>query len=187
MTHSTDWRQRFAQCPGQTLSRLQKIKLLCLDVDGVLTDGSLLFSAEGETLKAFNTLDGLGVKALQRAGITVAIISGRQSAMTATRAANLGIEHVIQGRDDKWPALTDLLTELSLRQEQVAHMGDDLPDLPLINRCGIGITVPDAHPALHQYASWTTSRQGGKGAVREACELILFARDELDALVESYL
>jgi 3-deoxy-D-manno-octulosonate 8-phosphate phosphatase (KDO 8-P phosphatase) len=187
MDYPKDWRTLFEQCSDDTLTKLKQIKLLCLDVDGVLTNGSLLFDAKGETLKTFNTLDGLGIKALQNAGIKVAIISGRKSQMLITRAKNLGIEHIIQGQEDKWPALINLLTELNLTPEQTAHMGDDLPDLPLINRCAIGISVPNAHPALAEYSQWVTSRKGGNGAVREACELILHARGELSALIESYL
>ena len=187
MSNTADWRGLFDQCPSDTLAKLKQIKLLCLDVDGVLTNGSLLFDASGETLKMFNTLDGLGIKALQQVGIEVAIISGRKSKMVTTRANNLGIEHIIQGRDNKWPALINLLAELNLSPEQTAHMGDDLPDLPLINRCAIGITVPNAHPALAEYSQWVTSRSGGNGAVREACELILHARGELSVLIESYL
>ncbi|MFT6311453.1 MAG: 3-deoxy-D-manno-octulosonate 8-phosphate phosphatase (KDO 8-P phosphatase) [Porticoccus sp.] len=187
MSNTADWRILFDQCPSDTLAKLKQIKLLCLDVDGVLTNGSLLFDAGGETLKTFNTLDGLGIKALQKVGIEVAIISGRESKMVTTRASDLGIKHIIQGRDDKWPALTNLLAELNLSPEQTAHMGDDLPDLPLINRCAIGITVPNAHPVLTEHSQWVTSRSGGNGAVREACELILHARGELSALIESYL
>ena len=187
MEESTDWRTLFDQCSSDTLAKLKQIKLLCLDVDGVLTNGSLLFDAEGEMLKTFNTLDGLGIKALQKSGIEVAIISGRKSKMLTTRAKNLGIMHIIQGQEDKWPALISLLAELNLTPEQTAHMGDDLPDLTLINRCAIGISVPNAHPTLAEYSQWVTSRSGGNGAVREACELILYARGELSALIESYL
>lgn len=163
------------------------VKLLCLDVDGVFTDGQLYFSAEGESLKGFSTLDGLGVKLIQKAGIDVAIITGRKSDMVAIRAKNLGIKHVIQGRDDKLQAATELAGELGISFDAIGHVGDDLPDLALIRRAVLGVTVPNGHPFVAENADYCTQSRGGSGAVREVCELLLHARGLLDTTLADYL
>jgi 3-deoxy-D-manno-octulosonate 8-phosphate phosphatase (KDO 8-P phosphatase) len=156
--------------------RARDIRLLVLDVDGVLTDGRLYLSAAGEELKVFHVRDGSGLVAVQRAGITVAIISGRDSAAVTRRAAELGIRHVRQGVADKGAALDQLLEELGVSAAETACVGDDTPDVPMLRRAGLAIGVADAHPALLAAAHWVTHSNGGQGAVREACDLLLSAR-----------
>ena len=156
--------------------RARNIRLLVLDVDGVLTDGRLYLSAAGEELKVFHVRDGSGLVAVQRAGITVAIISGRDSAAVTRRAAELGIRHVRQGVADKGAALDQLLEELGVSAAETACVGDDTPDVPMLRRAGLAIGVADAHPALLAAAHWVTHSNGGQGAVREACDLLLSAR-----------
>ena len=156
--------------------RARNIRLLVLDVDGVLTDGRLYLSAAGEELKVFHVRDGSGLVAVQRAGITVAIISGRDSAAVTRRAAELGIRHVRQGVADKGAALDQLLEELGVSAAATACVGDDTPDVPMLRRAGLAIGVADAHPALLAAAHWVTHSNGGQGAVREACDLLLSAR-----------
>jgi len=158
------------------LERAKHIRLLVLDVDGVLTDGRLYLSAAGEELKVFHVRDGSGLVAVQRAGITVAIISGRDSAAVTRRAAELGIRHVRQGVGDKGAALDQLLDELGVSAAATACVGDDTPDVPMLRRAGLAIGVADAHPALLAAAHWVTPSNGGQGAVREACDLLLSAR-----------
>jgi 3-deoxy-D-manno-octulosonate 8-phosphate phosphatase (KDO 8-P phosphatase) len=155
-------------------------------VDGVLTDGALYYSSAGEEMKAFNIQDGLGIKLLQSGGVTVAIITGRRSAMVERRAQELGITHISQGAQDKLAAFERLLAETGLRADQAACMGDDLPDLPLLRRCALGITVPDAPEAVRARAALVTQRPGGHGAVREVCELILAAQGTLGHALEPY-
>jgi len=164
-----------------------KIKLLGLDVDGVLSDGKIIFSAQGDELKAFCTLDGHGIKLLQQNGIEVAIITGRNSPLVARRARDLGIKHLVQGREDKKIALDDIRQELGLDWEQCAYMGDDLPDLSAIKHCGLGITVPNAHSFVKEHAEMCTQTSGGHGAVREACDFILSAQGLLDDIHQSFL
>lgn len=160
-------------------ARARKIRLAVFDVDGVLTDGSLYYGPDGETLKVFNVRDGHGIKSLQRAGIDVAIITGRNSRMTAARARDLGIEMLVQGREDKGVALDELLREHGATPEEVAYMGDDVVDVPALERVGLALTVQDAHPDVIRVAHWRASRAGGKGAVREACDMLLSARTGL--------
>jgi 3-deoxy-D-manno-octulosonate 8-phosphate phosphatase (KDO 8-P phosphatase) len=158
------------------LERARHIRLLALDVDGVLTDGRLYLSTAGEELKVFHVRDGSGLVAVQRAGIAVAIISGRDSAAVSRRAAELGIRHVRQGVADKGAVLDQLLAELAVEPAQTACVGDDTPDLPMLRRAGLAIGVADAHPALLEAAHWITHAPGGRGAVREVCDLLLSAR-----------
>jgi 3-deoxy-D-manno-octulosonate 8-phosphate phosphatase (KDO 8-P phosphatase) len=158
------------------LERARRIRLLVLDVDGVLTDGRLHISASGEEIKVFHVRDGSGLVALQRAGVAVAIISGRDSAAVTRRAAELGIRHVRQGVADKGAELDRLLGELGVSAEETACVGDDTPDAPMLRRAGLAIGVADAHPALLAAAHWTTRSNGGHGAVREVCDLLLSAR-----------
>lgn len=161
---------------ADVLARARRIRLLILDVDGVLTNGQLYFSEHGETIKAFNTLDGQGIKLLQEQGIDVAIISGRKSAALALRASALGITRIAQGREDKFIALQELLAEQPLALEQIACVGDDLPDLLIMTRVGLALTVPNGHQAAHQIAHACTVRRGGDGAVRDACDFLLHAQ-----------
>ena len=161
------------------LEKARQVKLLVLDVDGVLSDGRLLYSNAGDETKAFFTADGLGIKLLQSEGVQVAIITGRSSEIVARRARELGIKHLIQGRDDKLVALQELLAELNLDLSATAYMGDDLPDLAAIQACTLGMTVADGCEFVASHADWRSQRPGGRGAVREACEFILQAQDKL--------
>ena len=162
--------------PINIQQRAAQIRLLVLDVDGVLTDGRLYFSAEGEVLKTFHVRDGAGIVQLRRAGIEVAIISGRDSPMVTKRMNELGVKHVQQGIHDKQTALQTLLAELNLQTQQCACMGDDTPDVPMLQLAGLAIAVADAHPATLAAAHYITRLNGGLGAVREACDLILAAQ-----------
>ncbi len=153
-----------------------RIRLLVLDVDGVLTDGRLFISASGEEFKVFHVRDGSGLVALQKSGVTVAIISGRDSAAVNRRAAELGIRHVQQGVADKAAALAALHRETGVTAAETACIGDDTPDLPMMRKTALAIAVADAHPAAKAAAHWVTTAGGGHGAVREACDLLLSAR-----------
>ncbi len=166
--------------------RAATIRLLALDVDGVLTDGRIYYGNDGEELKAFNIKDGLGIKLLQRSGVQVAIITGRQSHIVTRRAGELGIEDVVQGRDDKHQALLELGRQHGIGIEECAYMGDDLPDLGAVSAAGLGMTVADACQAVREAADWVSKAAGGDGAVREACEFILSARGEWTELEASF-
>jgi 3-deoxy-D-manno-octulosonate 8-phosphate phosphatase (KDO 8-P phosphatase) len=152
------------------------IELLVLDVDGVLTDGRLYYSARGEVLKVFDVKDGLGIKQLMKAGVQVAIISGRKSAMVARRAKDLGIRHVYQGSADKFPIFERLRKRLKLDASACAIIGDDVPDVPVMRAVGLSFAVADAHPAAIEAADMVTPKEGGRGAVRSVCDLLVAAR-----------
>lgn len=156
--------------------RARVLELLSFDVDGVLTDGRLLYADDGRELKAFNVQDGASIKLLLEHGIRVALLTGRSSPMVARRAAELGIPHLFQGLDQKAPALERLATELDIPLEHVAHVGDDLPDLALFDLVGLAISVPNGHPAVQARADYVTATPGGEGVARELAELILKAR-----------
>ena len=162
--------------PAAALAGARQVELLILDVDGVLTDGRLHYSDQGVETKAFHAQDGAAIKMLQAAGIAVAIISGRESAAVARRAAELGIGHVHQGVPDKARALETLCGDTGVAPECMAHVGDDIADLALFDRVGFRIGVPGAHPAVAAEADYVTAAGPGAGAVREACHLILVAR-----------
>jgi 3-deoxy-D-manno-octulosonate 8-phosphate phosphatase (KDO 8-P phosphatase) len=153
-----------------------RLRLLVLDVDGVMTDGALYFGARGEQLKVFHVRDGHGVKLVQAAGIKVAVISGRKSAAVARRCRDLGIRHVLQGIDNKSRALDVLLAKLKLTAAQLACVGDDTPDIPLFARAAFAVAVADAHPLARAAAHRITTLPGGRGAVREVCDWLLDAR-----------
>ena len=157
----------------ELLSRLSQVKLLALDVDGVLTDGGLYYTETGEELKKFNVKDGLGIKLLMRSGIEVAIISANSSSATIHRAKKLGIQHCFVGIEDKLVILQNLCETLDISLEQVAYVGDDLTDIPVLQSIGCPMTVADAIPENLKYSIYTTKMPGGKGAVREICELLL--------------
>ncbi len=160
-------------------SRIAQIRLLVLDVDGVLTDGRLLYGSDGNESKSFHVRDGYGIKQVQRIGIDVAIISGRRSAAVERRAEELGIRHVILGRDDKLEALHALIAEAKTHKlHQVACIGDDIPDLPVMRAAGIGIAVADAHVDVLTHADWRCHLGGGQGAVREFCDLLVAVQTE---------
>lgn len=158
------------------LRRAAAVRLLVLDVDGVLTDGRLYFDAEGREFKSFHVRDGYGIRRCLDAGIEVAVISGRRSRATVARMSELGIRHVLLGQDHKRAALDGLLGQLGLAPAQAACVGDDLPDLPLLEMAGLAVAVADAEPALLRHSHWRTRRPGGLGAVREVCDLLLRSR-----------
>lgn len=157
------------------------IRLLLLDVDGVLTDGRLFLSDSGDEYKAFHSRDGHGIKMLIASGVEVGIITGRSSRVVQRRADDLGITLLIQGCRDKGAAVHSLLADRQLQATQVAFMGDDVIDLPAMQSVGLSVAVADAHPLVRALAQWTTQQPGGYGAVRELCELIMHAQDTLDA------
>lgn len=165
----------------EVLRRARAVRLAIFDVDGVMTDGTLYIGAEGEAFKAFNILDGHGVKMLQAAGVATAIISGRSSPAVLRRAAELAIPHVVQGASDKVAAFDRLRASLGLGEEACAFVGDDLPDLPVMERCGLAVAVANAVESVKAAAHYTTRAPGGRGAVREFCELVLRARGQLAA------
>ncbi len=169
------------------LERARKIKLLVLDVDGVLTDGRLYFDQAGNELKAFCTRDGFGIKALQRFAIPVALITGRQSKIVTRRAKELGIEHVYQGRNDKLDAFNDLLLRTKVSEEEVCFAGDDWIDIPVLDRVGLSVSVSDADELVQKRVHWVTRRGGGTGAVREICDLILKSKELDTVLLEDIL
>lgn len=157
----------------------KKIKLLICDVDGVFSDGRIYLGNQGEELKAFHTKDGFGIKAILKLGISVAVITGRQSRIVTDRMKSLGIPHVYQGQEDKLTIYQSLLDKLKLSAQEVAYIGDDVVDLPVIKDCGLGIAVKDAHPLVLQQADLITYTRGGFGAVREICDLLLQCNNQL--------
>ena len=169
------------------LQRARSVKLAIFDVDGVLTDGKLYFLVDGSEFKTFNTLDGHGIKMLIASGVSTAIISGRTTPVVERRAQNLGIQHLYQGREDKLVVLDELLAKLNLDYAQVAYLGDDLPDLPVIRRVGLGMAVASADGFVRQNAHGVTQARGGEGAAREFCELIMRAQGSLDDALAAYL
>ena len=169
------------------LEKAKKIKLLICDVDGVLSDGKVYFTNQGDELKNFNIKDGLGIKLLMANGIEVAIITGRNSNIVAQRAKELGIKHLFQGQPDKRATFNQLILALNLNPDQVAHIGDDLPDLPLMKLSGLGICVADGYHFVQKNADWITNHIGGEGAVRDVSDLILFAQNKLDNVLNGYL
>lgn len=172
---------------NEIMNKASSVKLLAMDVDGVLTDGSLYFGNSGEELKAFSILDGLGIKLLGDAGIRPAIITGRSSRLLERRAGELKIELIYQGREDKGTALEELRSDQGLDYAEIAYVGDDLPDLAAIRAAGLGISVANGHHYVARHADWVTEARGGSGAVREIAELILQAQGKLDTALEQYL
>jgi len=160
----------------ELLLKAQAVRVVFFDVDGVLTDGGLYFTEAGETLKRFHTLDGLGIKLLQRAGITPAVVSGRDSLALRTRLGALGVTHTRFGTEDKRPAAEAILAELGLAWSDAAAIGDDWPDLPVLRRAALSVCPPGAHPEVLAVCDHVTARQPGAGAVRELCDLLLVAR-----------
>jgi 3-deoxy-D-manno-octulosonate 8-phosphate phosphatase (KDO 8-P phosphatase) len=152
-----------------------RVRLLILDVDGVLTDGRLYYGSRGEVLKSFHVRDGHGIRALRGAGVEIAVISGRRSAAVVRRCRELGIRHLIQGAQDKLAAFAQLATRLKVRPADCACIGDDVPDVPLLQIVGLSYAVADAHPAAKKAARYATSLRGGSGAVREVCDQLVAA------------
>ena len=171
----------------RAFAQARNLKLMAFDVDGVLTDGTLYFSSQGDEIKAFNALDGHGLKMLGEAGIRLAIITGRSSRAVELRAQNLGIDLLLQGVADKRGAMRALLEQQGLGFAEAGYMGDDVVDLPLLRACGFSATVPDGHALVRSRVAYVARAGGGHGAVREVCELILAAQDKLDAAMAPYL
>lgn len=162
--------------------QLKAVKLLVCDVDGVFSDGRIYLGNQGEELKAFHTRDGYGIKSLAQCGIAVAIITGRTSQLVHERMSALNVTHIIQGQEDKLTALTTLMSTLGLSAEQVASMGDDMPDVGMYQCSSIKIAVQDAHPYVAQQANWVTQLAGGFGAVREVTDTFLQVHGKLDGI-----
>ncbi len=161
--------------------KIRPIRLVAFDVDGVLTDGRLYYSETGDAMKAFDVRDGMGMSLLQDAGIELAIITSRRASSVRLRAEDLGISRVYQGIDDKRTAFDALLAETAIAPEETAFMGDDLVDLPVFRRCGFAVTLPDAPALLKRHADYVTRAAGGRGAVREFCEMLLHSHGRLAA------
>ena len=168
------------------MRRAAAVKVMIFDVDGVLTDGSLTYGPQGEVTKTFNVNDGLGMVLLQRTGIVTAIISARQSPIVVQRAADLGVSHVYQGVHDKRVGFASLLEETGCTAEQCGYIGDDVIDLPLLMKVGFAVTVPSGHPDVQYRAHYVTRAAGGRGAVREVCDLIMRAQGTYDQALAPY-
>ncbi len=165
---------------AQVIERAAQIRLLILDVDGVMSDGLIYMGNSGEELKAFNVRDGYGIRCALTSGIEVAIITGRKAKLLEDRCETLGITHLYQGQSDKLLAFRELVDKLSLSADQIAYIGDDLIDWPVMAQVGLSVAVADAHPVLLPRAHYVTRIAGGRGAVREICDLILIAQDKFD-------
>ena len=171
----------------EVLRKAKNIKLVIFDVDGVLTDGSLFYGDDGQEYKAFNSRDGHGMKMLQQSGVQIGIITGRTSDVVLHRMKNLNVQHIYQGRLEKLPAFNELIGKLDLQPEQVAYVGDDVVDLPIMIRAGLAITVPSAHDMAKQHAHWITPQPAGAGAARDICEMIMKAQGTYDEAMAIYL
>jgi len=171
----------------QILQKAKQLKLLILDVDGVLTDGRLFFDAQGGEYKSFHARDGHGIKLLRQTGVEVAVISGRKSQSVALRMKALGVEYVYQGHENKIAAFEEIIQSMGITPDQAAHVGDDLLDLPIMVRVGLSIAVSDANYAVKDYADWCTETAGGLGAVREVCDFIMQAQGTFDGILKSYM
>lgn len=175
------------KCQQTAIEKAKNIKMAIFDVDGVLTDGKIYFTNNDTEYKAFHSQDGMGMKLLLKANIDIAIITARNSELVKKRMDELGVKHVFQGQEDKLSAYENLKKTFNLGDHEIAYTGDDVNDVGLIKRCGLGIAVANATPFVHLHADWCTTRSGGEGAVREVCELILSAQEQLQSLYEQYL
>ncbi len=167
--------------------RAARVRLVAFDVDGVLTDGRLVLGDNGVEYKAFNTRDGLGIKLLLQAGLDVAVITGRRSDVVAQRMESLGVRHVYQGCSDKLPYFEQLIETLGISPDEVAYVGDDIPDLQVMLAAGLAVGVADAHALVRKHAHWVTPSVGGRGAAREVCEFVLDAQNRLQELYRRYV
>lgn len=175
-----------AQLGSALVDRIRNVKVLILDVDGVLTDGRIILSDDGQETKCFNVRDGHGLKMIRRAGVEVMFLTGRKSLAVEHRARELGVERVYQGALDKLAVLEEIMATTGLSPGQVAYMGDDIVDLPVLRRAGFSVTVSDAHEDVLQAVDLVTRNAGGRGAVREVCEIILKAQGKWKGLTERY-
>jgi 3-deoxy-D-manno-octulosonate 8-phosphate phosphatase (KDO 8-P phosphatase) len=169
----------YGNVSNNILAKAKQIKLFICDIDGVFSDGRIYLGNSGEELKAFHTKDGYGIKALGSSGVDVAVITGRQSNIVQNRMTALNVKYIVQGEENKLPALKNILEELNLTPNQVAYIGDDMPDYECMNHVGLSIAVNDAHPQILQLADYTTYTRGGFGAVREVCDLIMQTQNTL--------
>jgi len=172
--------------PLQHMERAARVKVMIFDVDGILTDGSLTYGPDGEVTKTFNVLDGLGIQLLNKTGVQTAIISARKSPIVVRRASDLGISHVYQGIHDKRIGFAELLAATGVTPEECGYIGDDVIDLPLFTRVGLAITVPSGHPEVQHRAHYVTRTAGGKGAVREVCDMIMRAQGTYEQALAPY-
>ncbi len=173
--------------PTDVRERAAKIRLAAFDVDGTLTDGKLLLGAGGRELKTFHVFDGLGLKLLQKYGIAVALVTARPSQVVVARGRELGIQNVFVGVQDKLKCLDAIGARLGIPREEVAFMGDDLPDLRALATAGLSVAPANAHPWVRERVHWRTRLEGGHGAARELCDLILAARGHADAIIKDYV
>lgn len=169
------------------ITRAARIRLMIFDVDGILTDGSLHYGPDGESIKTFNVLDGHGIKLLQQSGVMTAIISARKSAIVARRAADLGIQHLFQGVHDKRTAFEQLLADTKTPADACGFVGDDVIDLPILLRVGFAASVPNGHAEVKSRVHYVTQASGGRGAARELCDFILRAQGNYEAVLVPYL
>lgn len=170
----------------EILERAKRVKLVILDIDGVMTDGRIIYSIYGDELKFFDVTDGFGITLLRKAGIRTAIITAKKSRIVKMRARDMRINYVYQGFNEKLKALKKVLRKTRIKAEEVCFIGDDLIDLPVLKRVGFGVAVPNAMDEVRQHAHFTTSRSGGRGAVREICDLILKAQGKWDSATSKY-
>ncbi len=172
---------------SELYDRARRVRLVIFDVDGVLTDGSLYITNAGEEFKAFHTQDGHGMKMLKATGVQLAIVTGRTSRSVELRAENLGVGILYQGVEDKLAVFEELLARFGFEKDCCAFVGDDVVDLPVMRRCGLAVAVPEAPPLVKSHAHYVTRQIGGRGAVREVCEIIMHAQDTFDTQMEQYL
>ena len=175
-----------AEIAEDVRARAARVRLACFDIDGVMTDGGLYYADSGQEMKRFNVQDGLGLKLLAEAGVTVAIITGRDTPAVVHRAGDLGVRHVHVGERDKLARVRSLGSELGIELDNIAFCGDDLPDLGAMQHVGFAVAVANAHASLHASMHWQTTRAGGDGAVRELCDLILAARGRLNEAIARF-
>lgn len=169
----------YGDVSSEVMAKANNIKLLVCDVDGVFSDGRIYLGNNGEELKAFHTKDGFGIKALGASGVDVAIITGRKSNIVKQRMESLQVKHIVQGEENKLPALQKIVQQLNLNSNEVAYIGDDMPDYECMDYVGLSVAVNDAHPAILQLADFTTYTKGGFGAVRELCDVIMQSQNTL--------
>lgn len=168
-------------------ARAAQIQMVVFDVDGVLTDGRLFIGDDGQEYKAFNSKDGHGMRMLLDSGVDIGIITGRTSEVVRIRMESLSVRHVYQGRREKIPAYEELKAATGITDEHIAFVGDDVVDLPVMQRSGFAVAVQDAHDLVKQHAHWITPSRGGRGAARDVCELIMSAQGSLESALKHYL
>lgn len=178
-SNSTTLETLYQPVSREFFEKCKQIKLVVFDVDGVFSDGQIYLGNNNEELKAFNTKDGYGVKALSKCGITVGVITGRKSAIVEQRMRSLNVKHLLQGREDKQKALAELMRITGYQSYQIASVGDDMPDLEMFTLSAVKVAVADAHPLVRKASNYMTTLGGGKGAVREVCDLFLQANGQL--------